>query len=146
MPTAPVSSPAKGAQHLLTDVAVTHDACVDTVTMTFTAQTADPPTYTVSYQSGPFTQDASGAPVSVAGNAFVVVRLEPAAGFDFVAGKPTYTGPKDVEGAGAHHVTQVVETGDFEGVVTWVIGLDTKRPFAVQATGAPSHTLAVTIS
>ena len=40
----------------------------------------------------------------------------------------------------------IVETGDFEGVLTWVIGLDAKRPFSVQATGTPRHQLVVTIS
>ena len=39
----------------------------------------------------------------------------------------------------ANHVTEIVETGDFEGVLTWVIGLDAKRPFTVEATGTPQH-------
>jgi hypothetical protein len=43
-------------------------------------------------------------------------------------------------------VKAIVETGDFEGVLTWVIGLDGKRPFSVQATGTPRHQLVVTIS
>jgi hypothetical protein len=31
-------------------------------------------------------------------------------------------------------------------VLTWVIGLDSKRAFSVQATGTPGHQLVVTIS
>jgi hypothetical protein len=30
---------------------------------------------------------------------------------------------------GTAPIEEVVKTGDFEGVVTWVIGLDRKRPF-----------------
>jgi hypothetical protein len=45
-----------------------------------------------------------------------------------------------------NHVKAIDEIGDFEGVLTWVIGMDSKRPFSVQATGTPRHQLVVTIS
>ena len=41
----------------------------------------------------------------------------------------TYTGPRRLPGRDP--ITEVVKTGDFEGVVTWVIGLDRERPFLV---------------
>ena len=44
----------------------------------------------------------------------------------------TYTGPKRIQGEGSD-VREVVKTGDFESVVTWVIGLDEKRPFTTNA-------------
>ncbi|GIU87154.1 MAG: hypothetical protein KatS3mg009_1669 [Acidimicrobiia bacterium] len=43
------------------------------------------PGYRVEYQPGPFTRDASGEPVTVAGTAFLVVRLEPAYTYDLEA-------------------------------------------------------------
>jgi hypothetical protein len=43
----------------------------------------------------------------------------------------TYTGPNRIPGEAP--ITEVVKTGDFESVVTWVIGLDRVRPFLVTA-------------
>jgi hypothetical protein len=43
----------------------------------------------------------------------------------------TYTGPRRL--SGTEPITEVVKTGDFEGVITWVIGLDQKRPFTTEA-------------
>ena len=60
---------------------------------------------------------------------------------------PTYTERERITATGTNHVTEVVETGDFEAVVTWVIGLDTKRPFTRRGDGrARRHQLVVTIS
>ncbi len=112
----------------------------------FTSKTADPPGYTITYGNPPFVQDASGKSVTVKGSAFIVVRVSPGYGYDFEHGTPTYTGKKHIVPAGANHVKEIVETGDFEGVLTWVIGLDTKRPFTVQATGAPKTQLVVSVA
>jgi hypothetical protein len=38
-----------------------------------------------------------------------------------------------------------VKAGDFEGVVTWIIGLSSKRGMSVQATGKPQTQLVVTV-
>jgi hypothetical protein len=119
------------------------DNCVDHVVFSVTSKSGNPPGYRITYGTPPFTQDASGAPVAVRGNAFVVVRVQPAYGYDFENGRATYTGPKRIAPGDANHVTEIVETGDFEGVLTWVIGLDAKRPFTVEAT---SDQLAVSIS
>src|SRR5262249_53640020 len=146
LPPQPVKSPTVGAAQLLTDVSVASTNCVDDVTFDFTSKTADPPSYTIQYQPGPFVQDGSGAPVTVKGNAFIVVKLSPAYGFDFETNKQTYTGPQHVvPPTGAHHVAEVVETGDFESVVTWVIGVDSQRPFTVEATGIPQHRLVISV-
>ena len=145
-PTGPVTSPVPTQQaSLLTNVQILGDACVDHVVFDYTAKGSDLPGYTVSYASPPFTSDASGAPVPVAGSAFVRVKVQPGYGYDFETGKTTYTGPKSIPITHANYVKAIVETGDFEGVLTWVIGLDSKRPFSVQATGTPRHQLVVTI-
>jgi hypothetical protein len=146
IPTTPVTGPATTVASLLTNVQEAGDACVDRVAFDFTAKGTTPPGYTLTYGTPPFSDSGSGAPVSVAGNAFVVVTIKPGYGYDFEAGKPTYTGPRSLRIARANHVRAVVETGDYEGVLTWVIGLDSKRPFQVEATGAPRHQLIVAIS
>jgi hypothetical protein len=146
MPNTPVSNPSPSKAVLLTAVRENTDGCVDHIVFDFSGKYPDAPGYTLTYGTPPFVQDGSGAPVPVAGNAFIVVRLSPAYGYDFETGVQTYNGPHRIATTGANHVTEVVETGDFEAVVTWVIGLDTKRPFTVEATGAPAHQLVVTVS
>jgi hypothetical protein len=147
IPPGPITSPVPAAQAaLLTKVQDQSDGCVDHVIFDYTGKGTDPPGYTVSYGNAPFVGDGSGAPIAVAGTAFVVVTVKPGYGFDFETGKATYTGPKSVPVGHTNHVKAVVETADFEGTLTWVIGLDAKRAFSVQATGTPRHQLVVTIS
>ena len=86
-PTGPPASPASRSRR---------GDCTDIVTFTFDADGARCPGYQIAYQPGPFTQDGSGEPVPVAGGAFLVVRFEPAYGYDFEAGDDTYTGPDRV--------------------------------------------------
>lgn len=118
----------------LTDLVVgtSDDGCVDRVEFVFRDAV---PGYRVEYQPGPFTRDASGEPVAVAGSAFLVVRFEPAYTYDLEAAEEVYTGPRDLTPEGTRHVRQVVNTGDFEAVVTWVIGLSERAPVAVTAEG-----------
>ncbi len=146
VPTTPVTSPIAAQPSLLTNVQELGDSCVDHVIFDFTGKGTDPPGYSVTYGTPPFVADGSGAPVAIAGNAFVVVKVKPGYGYDFETGTQTYKGPKSVPVGHANHVRAIVETGDFEGVLTWVIGLDAKRPFTVEATGTPRHQLVVTMS
>jgi hypothetical protein len=133
--TTPVTTASTGSAALLRAVKVAGERCDDRVTFDFTTQANAPPKCTISYVQPPFTMDGSGAPVTVAGSAFVRVRCEPAYGYDFETGQTTYTGPKRITATGTHHVRELVETGDFEGVLTWIIGLDAQRPFTAAATG-----------
>ncbi len=97
----------------------------------------------VEYVEPPLKEDGSGAPVSVDGNAFLVVRMEPASGFDLNTGEGVliYKGPKRIEGssAGTSVVKELVRTGDFEAVLTWAIGLEEKVDFRVRTAEAPSR-------
>src|SRR4051794_35742589 len=97
------------------------------------------PGYRVEYVEPPLKEDGSGDPVAVAGSAFVVVRMDPASGFDLSSGEGelVYKGPKRLPGASV--VKEVVRTGDFEAVLTWAIGLDAKVPFLVSTAASPSR-------
>lgn len=121
----------------LVDVRVGGHDCFDRVA--FELGGTGLPGYAVSYQPGPITEDASGEPVAVAGSAFLVVRMEPASGFDVDAGTPTYAGPERIAGPGGGPVAEVVRSGDFEAVLTWVIGVEGERPFTVNELGDPSR-------
>jgi hypothetical protein len=131
---------------LLTKVGVTTVACRDTVTFTFKKSGSAVPSCKIEYKPGPFTKDGSGQPVAVEGTAFVTVRCEPAYGYDFATGTPTYTGAKRITPTGAKHVREVVETGDFEGVLNWVIGVDVKRGYGIASGGVPERRLTITFS
>ena len=95
------------------------------------------PGYKVEYVLPPLKEDGSGNPVKIKGNFFVVVRMEPASGFDLNTGEGVmvYKGPKRLGGstAGTSVVQELVRTGDFEAVLTWAIGLSDKVDFRVQA-------------
>jgi hypothetical protein len=129
---------------LLTDVELTTGDCTDAVSFTFTA-TGDGPGYSIEYQSGPITQDGSGETIDVAGNAFLAVRFTPAYGFNFDTGQPSYTGPDTLTSPGAFFVQEVAKTGDFEGVVGWVIGLDEQRDYAVAVSGTDTKVITISI-
>jgi hypothetical protein len=139
------TSPVPSDVMVLTGVAVTRDGCTDTVTFDFTSGAPEKPGYTVEYQKGPFVEDGSGRPVTVSGSAFLVVRLEPATGYDFVGNRQAYTGPTRIPVPNGAYTTELVQTGDFESVTTWVIGVRTQVPFSVEGTGAPTHRLTVNI-
>jgi hypothetical protein len=141
------TDPAQGAAgsptRLLTDVRVGVHDCFERVTFEFkprTGEAAGPVAWKAAYQPGPVTEDASGRTVPVKGGAFLVVRFS-AQGADLTkADAPdTYTGPTSMEAAGATRIQQVRRTGDFEGVLTWVIGVDKQRPFHVTAQEDPSR-------
>jgi hypothetical protein len=140
---APQTSPLPSDTMLLTAVKVVTQGCTDALRFDFESPASGPPGYRVDYQPGPFTQDGSGAPVAVAGGAFLVVRFEPATGFDFVANRESYTGPDRIAVAGGAFATEVVRTGDFEGVVSWVIGVREQVPFTIEKRGAPAHHMTV---
>jgi len=135
--TSPVAQATSTGTAYLTAVSVAPAACVDRVSFTFSDRL---PGYRVEYRTAARaeTDDASGRHVDVAGGAFLVVRLADARtarahGDGSIT--PTYRGARRLPPNGAHHVREIVKTGDFEAVVTWVVGLDRRRPFDVQASG-----------
>ena len=128
---------------LLTDVRVGAHGCYDRVTFEFKPQAGEatgPVAWHAAYEEPPITEDGSGRTVAVKGAAFLVVRFS-AAGADLSQeGAPeTYTGPASLESADATRIRQARRIGDFEGVLTWVIGLDRRRPFSVTSQDNPSR-------
>ncbi|MGZ4358810.1 MAG: AMIN-like domain-containing (lipo)protein [Gaiellaceae bacterium] len=101
------------------------------------------PGYHIAYAEAPLHEDGSGKTVPVAGNYFVVVRMEPASGFDLSTGggKPVYTGPRRLAGSGAgtSEVSEIVRTGDFEAVLTWAVGLVDRVDFRVTTLSDPAR-------
>jgi hypothetical protein len=139
--TNPVEASAVGSETaLLERVAVGRHEGYDRVVFQFTN---DLPGYRVEYVRPPLKEDGSGNPVTLEGNAFVVVRMEPASGFDLNTGegKMVYKGPKriDASAAGTSVVQELVRTGDFEAVLSWAIGLSDKVDFKVTSASSPAR-------
>jgi hypothetical protein len=137
--TTPVeASPTATDTALLDRVAVARHEGYDRVVFQFTNVV---PGYRVEYRAGPFAEDGSGRSVSVNGRAFVVVRMEPASGYDLNAGEGqlVYKGSPRIEGkdVGTSTVAELVRTGDFESVLTWVVGLGANVDFRVRTLSSP---------
>jgi hypothetical protein len=94
--------------------------CVDQVTFKFASTVGS---WSIGYQQGPLAQEISGQPVTVAGNAYLVLRLK---NTNTAASLPSDFVPDSSTG-----VREITKIQDFEGVVTWVIGLDSARAFGV---------------
>jgi hypothetical protein len=118
--TSPTSIPADG-NGVLTDVRVGAEGGVERVVFEF----RDPalPGASIEYVDPPILQDGSGEPIDVDGEAFLKIVMTSATSFDFETGEPAYDGPDRVTG-GTSLIREVVRTGDFEGYLTWVVGLD----------------------
>jgi hypothetical protein len=73
---------------------------------------------------GAVTADPSGAPVAVDGAQVLTVAMSPAIA-TYAASMPTdplYSGPESFAPTDTVNVVHVVETGDFESVLSWAIG------------------------
>jgi hypothetical protein len=139
--TARKSTSSPSQTRLLTAVGTESDSCSDRVTFAFKDANGAEPGYHVEYRPAEEaqTEDASGNHIPIDGDAFLVVRFEPAATADISGAnlERTYTGPRTIKPDGMQWVKQVSKTGDFEAVLTWAIGLSEERAFKV--TSEPSR-------
>ncbi len=136
--TTPVSVPFPAQETaLLKDVRVAAQDGFDRVVFEFDGPV---PGYVVKYVPGPITQDPSDLPVSVDGDKFIVITMNPASGvsLDGDTYEEVYTGPRSIDGPGTP-VEQVVHTGDFEAVLTWTLGVTGEKPFKVSTLTSPSR-------
>lgn len=96
------------------------------------------PGYRVGYVDRPVTQDGSGSEVAVNGDAVLQVRMQGASGVDLSQPEApaTYAGPARLT-PGTSNVAELVRTGDFEGTLTWAIGLRQRSAFTVTTLDGP---------
>jgi hypothetical protein len=137
--TTTVSAPAAGEDTaLLERVALARHEGYDRVVFQFRNRL---PGYRVGYVEPPLREDGSGNRVELAGDAFVLVRMEPASGFDLGVpeGELVYEGPRRLSGteAGTSTVRELVRVGDFEAVLGWAVGLADPVDFRVSTLDGP---------
>jgi hypothetical protein len=124
-PWSPAAEAAEPGPALLSAVEVQDMGTFDRVTFQFRAEPSTLPAIThAEYVSRPVLADASGMEVPVAGDAVLRIAMSPASTVDGSVDPPvtTYTGPTRIQ-PDLPNVVDVVETGDFEGVLSWAIGL-----------------------
>ncbi len=92
------------------------------------------PGYTVAFEPGTPRQCGSGAPVALSGTAVLTVSLRSAAAHDG-AGKPTVRERSLHPGLPVMRAVRL--TCDFEGEVSWALGLASRRPFRVFSLEGP---------
>ncbi|SFE04879.1 hypothetical protein SAMN05216574_10224 [Blastococcus tunisiensis] len=131
--TDPVESdgyPGTGEPALLTDVRVAGQETFDRVVLEFADQV---PGYRVQYVEPPITADGSGRTVEIPGEAYLQITAQPASGVDLSGDqpRPTYDGPARIDPPYGEVITEAVRTGDFEGVLTWTVGLEEQLPYGV---------------
>jgi hypothetical protein len=113
------------------------DDCVDEVTFEFrSAGTPLPPGYSVEYDEGPFRDYTSGDEFEPAGEAYLVLRFAKTAVFappvfPGAPPEPTYTGRESIDPSGMNHLQEARIVQGPPGVIQWVIGLDSTRPFSI---------------
>jgi hypothetical protein len=90
------------------------------------------PSLTVAVAQPPFVHDASGQPVDVPGTVFLSLKLFPASGY------PTYQGPASFA-PGYANLESLVNTGDYEGYVTWVAGLKSSTCYRISTLTGPTR-------
>ncbi len=83
-----------------------------------------PTIFRAEFVDRPVLANPSGQEVPVSGNAVLQLVMSNASGVDLSVDPPvqTYTGPTRIE-ANLPNVVEVVETGDFEAVLSWAIGV-----------------------
>lgn len=120
----------------LTDVAVAETNCGDRVVFEFRDDASGARVEYLPREQA-LVEDGSGNRVEAEGEAFLVVRLDSAATAESDGDELefTYMGPRRLRPDDARYVREIVKTGDFEAVVTWVVGLDEERPFRVATSG-----------
>jgi hypothetical protein len=126
---------------LLTDAYAVGEPCWDKLVFTFEPTGDDmPPGYEIEYQKGPFTEGENGQfPVETLGDAFLFLTLRPASQVDG-DGSQTYKGNLRLRlDEDIHHteIVRILKQVDGDDAVRWLIGLDAKRPFTVDAANRP---------
>ncbi len=95
------------------------------------------PSYTIGYRPLPAHADGSGDEIPLPGaSTFVQVTLIGATGGGWGGVERTYFGPSTLT-ADTAVVTETTRAGDFEAVLTWVVGMRSEVPFLVSELDGP---------
>lgn len=107
----------------------------------FEFQGTSVPGYRMQWTDQPITADGSGEPVEVDGAARLEMVFQPASGVDLSAPEltVTYEGPDRIPTTQTVLITDLVRTGDFEAVLSWVAGATEEVPFRVQTLSSPTR-------
>ncbi len=127
------TAPTSGPTHTevaasLTKVDPRKSTCIDNVQFDFSPGV---PAWSVGYQSGPFTDSATGKPVTVPGSHLLVVQFR---GVD-----ASYAGPGTINPSGLNYVQQVTLVTEANGVVDWIISLDQQLAYTTSTSGTPAY-------
>ena len=136
--TRPVHAPATNkTTALLTDVRAARHEGFDRVVFQFRNAL---PGCDIRYVSRPVHQDGSGKVVSITGNHVVQIRMENALDADLTqpSAPLTYTGPQRFDPA-TPGLVELARAGGFEGVLTWVAGLEDRVDLRVTTLTAPAR-------
>ena len=108
----------------------------DRIVFEFAGDSGTPPGYRIEYTTGPVQRCGSGDPVAVAGAARLVVRFEPAQAHD-AHGALTPAARHYAPGLPA--VREMTLICDFEGQVTWVLGIAAPSEYRVSELTGPAR-------
>ena len=135
------TTPAPEDLEFLIGATVTSEPCWDRITFVFEPTGAMvPPGYEVEYRDPSTFVEANGGRLPTLGDAFLHVTFTPAQSYDRRNSRviQKYLGntllliPSDVR-----NIKIVAHRDDGDGTVQWFIGLDSKRPFTVDAASNP---------
>jgi len=136
-PTPVVATPPPGLTvALLRDIRTEPHTLFDRIVFEF--QGDHLPGYDVRFVAPPLAYDPSGEQMQIDGSAFLVIRMEPAAGHDPDTGAETYTGPRELK-PGLASLLEAERVGDFEGVLTWALGLSAEVAYRVTGLDSPAR-------
>lgn len=146
----PRASTGPAATGLLIDATAGGVGCLDRVEFTFrslgdntVAGQGLPPSYTVEYKDDGHFMDGDTA-ISVDGDAWLLVTMKPASSYEINADPnakkvPTYLGNLLLRWSTHNHLQVVRRLEDVQDTVQWVISLDGKRPYVVDAARDPTR-------
>lgn len=126
----------KGLERPVTLQSVSTSSCEGFDRVVFEFNTPAIPGYRATYIDKPIRHCASGNPVPVAGDAWLEVRMIPAQAHTD-AGQSTIAQTNRT--VNLPNLRQLVQTCDFEGHVTWVLGVGSPKRFRVTELTNPSR-------
>jgi hypothetical protein len=135
-----VTSRSHAANHLNQVLKVEHVCCQEFDRLIFTMDGFHEPTYTVEDAAAPFGDCGSGNPHTIPGQAFLQIKMTPAQGH----GNGQATLPRDTSYS-CPNLKHLAIICDFEADLTFVAGLNAKKPYRVLELHNPNTRLVVDI-